>query len=126
MKTLDEVLEAMTYEVGLNSKTDCWEVPVNLYGVIVHYLHEYQDVKNVLVEISDNSPLTWDQLTGMKAKPVWVEYSGYTPNWEIIENIGAARGSVGDFTGNFIETNKSILHKDEQGKVWQAYGKERE
>jgi len=41
MKTLDEVLEVMTYEVGLNSKGDCWEVPVDLYGVIVHYLHEY-------------------------------------------------------------------------------------
>ena len=60
----------------------------------------------------------------MKGKPVWVEYSGYTPNWEIVENIGAVRGSAGDFTGNFIETNKSVLHKDKQGKIWQAYKKE--
>lgn len=45
MKTLDEVLEVMTYGVGLNSKADCWEVPVDLYGVIVHYLHEYKGRK---------------------------------------------------------------------------------
>lgn len=45
MKTLDEVLEAMTNEICLNSKADCWEVPVDLYGVIVHYLHEYRSDK---------------------------------------------------------------------------------
>lgn len=32
---------------------------------------------------------------------------------------------TGDFTGNFIETNKSILHKDKQDKTWQAYKEER-
>ncbi len=45
MKTLDEILEAMTNEICLNSKADCWEVPVDLYGVIVHYLHEYRSDK---------------------------------------------------------------------------------
>lgn len=45
MITLDEVLEEMTNEICLNSKADCWEVPVDLYGVIVHYLHEYRSEK---------------------------------------------------------------------------------
>ena len=47
MKTLDEVIEAMTNEICLNSKADCWEVPVNLYGVIIHYLHKYRSEKKL-------------------------------------------------------------------------------
>lgn len=35
----------MTNEICLNSKADCWKVPVDLYGVIVHYLHEYRSDK---------------------------------------------------------------------------------
>ena len=72
-----------------------------------------------------NNPLTWDELKQMEGKPVWVEYEGYTPDWEVIENIGAMRGSIGDITGNFVETHMSVLHKDDMGKTWQAYRKER-
>ena len=75
--------------------------------------------------VERNNTLTWEQLKQMEGKPVWVEYESYTPDWEVIENVGATRGAVGDFTGNFIETHMSILHKEDQGKTWQAYRKER-
>lgn len=87
---------------------------------------EYARLCNRLAKEYRNEPLMWDELKTMVGKPVWVEYSGYTPHWEIVENIGAVRGSTGDFTGNFIETNKGVLHKNKQGTDWQAYRKERE
>ena len=127
MKTLDEVIFEAPYTMTP------WEENA------IYYLKEYRDhMKNEIIELHEEvkkqkemiefleKPLTWDELKSMKGKPVWIEYSGYTPNWEIVENIGAVRGSTGDFTGNFIETNKSVLHKDKQGKTWQAYRKERE
>lgn len=122
MKTLDEVLEAKTYEVGLNSKADCWEVPIDLYGVIIHYLHEYRDAKNTLdverknsieaycqwrdakekleaqtsqtmwvdkhfqFEISDNPPLTWDELKAMIGKPIWVEMDDIK-FWTVVDDF---------------------------------------
>ena len=127
MKTLDEVIFEAPYTMTP------WEENA------IYYLKEYRDhMKNEIIELQEEvkkqkemiefleKPLTWDELKQMEGKPVWVEHEGYTPGWEIVENNGAVRGSAGDFTGRFVETNMSILRKEEQGITWQAYRKERD
>ena len=140
MRTLDEVIESMqlTSDVNRNYREENADV--------LHYLVEYRACQQhmevveqirqdavrqwdahikALAELKRNDPLSWEELKQMEGKPVWVEYDGYTPDWEVIENVGAMRGSIGDITGNFIETHMSVLHKDDMGKTWQAYRKER-
>jgi len=148
MKTLDEVLEAMTNEICLSTKADCWEVPVDLYGVIVHYLHEYRSDKlqwevdrklwvNKQEQVGEarqkyidklkeleigtlNDPLTWDELKQMEGKPVWVEALLYK-KWAVI-------GYVGE---NYIRFEGVNLYAPESRTYmgaedgWQAYRKER-
>ena len=138
-----ECCDKCQYTKECNAGSIC--LKCNLEEDALHYLNELKEARDIIAtareeakkQIEDfkadverkmayNPALSWDELRMMEGKPVWVEHSGYTPNWEIVENIGAVRGSTGDFTGNFIETNKSVLHKDKQGKTWQAYRKERE
>ena len=140
MKTLDEVIDTLEHPSKAVFEPDGFSlVHSNDLADALHYLKEYQGefvlearanladkFVNALIESEDNPALTWDELREMEGKPVWVEYDGYTPEWEVIENVGAMRGSIGDITGTFIETHMSVLHKDDMGKTWQAYRKERE
>ena len=99
----------------------------------LYYLREYQEMKEHLACLNDgeirgdntqivnNLPLTWDELKDMEGKPIWVEYEGFAPDWEIIIYIGNTKWKWGEV----IETHLSILHKENQGKTWKAYRKER-
>ena len=133
MKTLDEVINILEKfwicpsSDEANEYCELWSVKDDA----IQYLKAYKDDRNDLsalrafwAEQQANDPLTWDELKQMEGKPVWVEYDGYTPDWEVIENVGATRSSISDFTGDFIETHMSILHKEDMGKTWKAYRKE--
>ena len=144
MNTMDEVIKALEYCLNPvdnfgNCNAECPYIhccdPSNhdVTEDALHYLKKYREEYKTLIktineaidmemkyydmieELERNSPLTWDELHTMKGKPIWVEYSGYTPHWEIVENTGVVR----------VETNMSILHKEDQGTTWQAYRKER-
>lgn len=89
-------------------------------------LKDYITLKQIALrqycaEAQDNPQLTWDELKNMEGKPIWVEYEGYAPNWEVIEYIGNTKWKWGEV----IETHLSILHKETQGKIWKAYRKEK-
>ena len=71
-------------------------------------------------EISDNPPLTWDELKQMEGKPVWVECEYYPSRWAIITGVYDCKISI---VGNRLLDSEL---KDEQGEIWQAYRKERE
>ncbi|MBR3229794.1 MAG: hypothetical protein IKF91_03095 [Bacilli bacterium] len=45
------------------------------------------------------------------------------PAWEVIEYIGNTKWKCDE--DEVIETHLSILHKEDQGKAWQVYRKER-
>ena len=154
MKTLDEVIKAWSICFSDNSRSNCTGCPYadddgeaacfnHDREDALHYLREYKAhqadwsyaVANseqfaeardkhikALAELKRNEPLTWDELKQMEGKPVWLEYEGYTPDWEVIENVGTFKSA----DGLFVETHKSILHKEDIGKTWQAYRKERE
>lgn len=132
MKTLDEVIKA--YEC-CNHDDRCEDCPYN--GITctlerdtdaLHYLKTiettenlYHNAVNELNKWKDEDwkdrclPLTWDELKQMEGKPVWVEYDGYKPMWDIIDKIIDKRT---------IETYKCMLHEEGIGIYWQAYRKE--
>ena len=125
MKTLDEVIEELQYWDTCDEYPECfYDDEVNRDAL--HYLKEYRWVVENCAEAlaekhpSENVPLTWDELKTMIGKPIWVEYEGYAPDWEVIEYIGNTKWKWGEV----IETHLSILHKENQGKEWQAYKKE--
>ena len=153
MKTLDEVIRANECCDHGEPDSRCEDCPYNGIGACcleresdaLRYLKEYKERKETLRYWSekaiseqqnfvdaymfcksenekDNNPLTWEELESMEGKPVWVEYEGYAPDWEIIENVGTLKWA----DGLFVETNTSILHKEDQGKTWQAYRRVRE
>ena len=132
MKTLDEILEAMTNEICLNSKADCWEVPVDLYGVILHYLHEYRTLQNgyikAMADLEDNVALSWDELKQMRGKPIWVDYADdeQQTGWALIVK-NPERPTFGKPTLFTLvrDGGKFYLTISGYGKTWQAYRKER-
>ena len=74
-----------------------------------------------------NNPLTWEELKQMEGKPVWVEVSeagfwGYVLETECAEREIMPRIQILDCSID----RRMNLHKDEIGKTWQAYRKERE
>lgn len=141
MKTLNEVIKAFECCEHGEPDSKCEDCPYNGIGACtlereadaLHYLKTiettenlYHDAVNELSKWKDEDwkdrclPLTWDELKTMKGKPIWVEYDGYAPAWEVIEYIGNTKWKWGEV----IETHLSILHKEDQEKVWQAYRKE--
>lgn len=145
MKTLDEVIKQAEHCNEYPDCTGCVYAGIHeLCGLnwatdALYYLREYRNCHENLIrncnrheelynqyrdmidELEKNDPLTWDELKQMERKPVWVEYYGYMSCWEIIERIGNSKL----YDGQFIETHMSILHKEDIGKTWQAYRKER-
>ena len=114
----------------------------------LHYLKEYKERKEALrywnekaiseqqniadaymfyktEKEKDNPPLTWDELKQMEGKPVWVEaeslsvgVSPYWKDWYIIKSFS---------DDEFMRCNDWYeWAKEMQGRLWQAYRKERE
>jgi hypothetical protein len=77
-----------------------------------YYLKKYKDS-------IDNSPLTWDELKQMEKKPVWIEQTitkkQYT-GWAIIQEV---------YENGMITTARAF-YKNEYGKTWICYRKEKE
>jgi len=101
----------------------------------LHYLKEYRDrakelddlrimYANAIEQQEDNPPLTWDELKQMEGKPVWIEsesisvgVSPYWNDWYIIKSFS---------NDEFMYCNDGFeWAKEMQGRLWQAYGKER-
>ena len=139
MKTFDEVInsmEACVYEKCYYA-SDCAysdlafgeiscvtkAIPAMMTDAL-HYLKLFRDYQNsaemkinsACISDMENNPLIWDELKQMEGKPVWVEYEGYKPMWDIVDKIIDKRT---------IETYKCMLHDEGIGIHWQAYRKER-
>ena len=126
MKTLDEVIKAFEqcndkcYECAYHLGNSCI---IKRNSDALHYLKAYKDDKDDLTalrafwkEQQANPALTWEELKQMEGKPVWVEYDGYKPMWDIVDKI------INERT---IETYNCMLHNEGIGIYWQAYRKER-
>lgn len=131
MKTLDEVIEELQYWDTCDKYPECF-YDDEVTRDALQYLKDFKRISAKIEKIAlgditetleklDNPALTWEELETMEGKPIWVEYDGYTPDWEVIEYIGDTKWKWGEV----VETHLSILHKESQGKTWQAYRKER-
>lgn len=86
------------------------------------FIHAMDDTEN-------NHPLSWEELKSMKGKPVWVELNseyGNFSHWGIIRNflkIGREFEYM-ELLGYYDIVTFSVI-KEDQGKKWQAYRKER-
>ena len=66
-------------------------------------------------EISDNPPLTWDELKQMKGEPVWIQ-EGDHGYWIIIDNF-----SITSYGYHWLNSVERCLEKEYMGISWQAY-----
>ena len=145
MKTLDEVIEEV--ERCWNNITDgcgkCPEFRKCFFCVsknptndpladALHYLKEYRNCGQCSYADSylrctqeyRNDPLTWEDLCLMVGKPVWIEYDDHGKGrkrthfkeWDVIDFLS---------DGDMCMLSNWTFEKDELGKTWQAYRKER-
>ena len=97
-----------------------------------YFLRAYREDKDELTalraywkEQHENAPLTWSELKQMKGRPVWIEaeslsigVSPYWKDWYIIKSFS---------NDEFMYCNDGFeWGKELQGRLWQAYRKERE
>lgn len=127
MKTLDEVINELEYEAKYNAGDWC-----ELDSDALHYLKEYRDCGQCsyadsylrCTQENSNAPLTWEQLKQMEGKPVWIEYDDhdkgrkrtYFKIWDVVDFLSG---------GDMCMVSKWTFQKDDLGKTWQAYRKER-
>lgn len=144
--TLDEVIENLSVKQSLKDlghRPDPDEIADALY-----YLREYREKKHEISDISAdyiamknywaeqqvNSPLTWDELKQMIGKPVWIEWDDseeamrtkefvFSRQWEIISEV-YEENIVCIYSDRRAE-NHFAYSKDNLGKTWQAFRKER-
>ena len=78
-------------------------------------------------DLLDNPALTWDELKGMEGKPVWVEtFNRKDGRWVIFLRTRkwcVDPCEVAIFSN--MSRGGSTFYRDNYGKTWQAYRKER-
>ena len=142
MKTLNEVIKALEtciahvkcVDVCPYHKDGCTEYRMEKDAH--HYLKEYQTLHmsyvKTMADIEDNPPLSWDELTKMPDKPIWLEErefcdDPFVGNWRLIDCIEMFRNDKDTermrVTGSELESY-GVYHRD-LGEYWQAYRKER-
>lgn len=136
MKTLDEVIAELEFEMTYNNGE---MKPIDADAL--HYLKEYKNTdenykKSIahVTEVIDhyekmvadylsvnNPPLTWQELRQMEEKPVWVEEcNGDTKGWLLI-----LRTNYDVINCTTKHGNSFYLYKSSYGEKWKAYRKER-
>ena len=119
MKTLDEVIKALSipavngyHYIDSNDAMDALQY--------LKWYKELADASEAFAEWRENQPLTWQELTQMLGKPVWVEHKHYS-KWlivyEVYESTIVLDGN-GYYTQYFSDDNDKEVR-------WKAYRKER-
>ena len=124
MYTLPETIDKLIHNPNIGLDIENGLTVVNRYVLndAVNYLKDYQEM---LANV-ENEPLTWEELVLMDGKPIWIEGSSVLAHWMIIADIRpdclTCRGML-LCRGRFGETIP--LYKEDLGKTWLAYKKER-
>lgn len=127
--TLDETIKNL--EDGLKH-LNAILISEETWNDSLQYLKEYREKHDDILrmeealgycEISDNPPLTWDELTDLVGKPVWVEYT-YQGEWRPDKGEWIIINLMGD-DDLIDQTGEGVYPKSVYGKTWQAYRKER-
>ena len=137
MKTLDEVIDSITKQSGLEIRDvrkpdkDRFWVDRETYNDALHYLKTiettenlYHDAVNELSKWKEEDwkdrclPLTWDELRTMEGKPVWVEWQDQK-EWFLIDSVDEKKVVFRSQSG----FGWYCLRRENES--WQAYRKER-
>ena len=90
---------------------------------------EYDRLCNRLAEEYSNDPLTWDELKSMEGKPVWFELLNHDIWDDPSYIVDSEWWIIGEVRKDDIilatYLDKMELFKDDLGKTWQLYRKER-
>ena len=128
MKTLDEVIKAQercgTYPnchfCFLHSGPMCEWIRDALQWLKGYKAHIELDRLRDKCE-AKNDPLTWEELKSMEGKPVWVEDDFYKKGeWLLIQMV---EGNDIWYVDRWAQKDK--FYRDNFGRLWQAYRKER-
>lgn len=128
MVTLDEVIKGMT-ELILSGKTA--DVKSTVRDAL-HYLKVLQKMqKTQPLEKSEwdelyNQPLTWQELKTMEGKPVWLEEEQFPASWCLVREVHKYKDGIEEIVIDRLNCRTCIGRKEEYGRYWQAYRKERE
>lgn len=91
------------------------------------YTFAYQDAEmRQYLEEKNNKPLTWEELKQMEGKPVWIEYGidFQAKHWIILPEMDCSyRHDL--YTRDTFHNGVVRFYKDDIGKEWQAYRKEK-
>ena len=127
MKTLDEVIKAMTDDIlpcgeELISKCPLCENCTDALFYLKEYRWLQDNCADALAEKfpSENEALTWKELKRMEGKPVWVEERD-CHYWAVIGKYDSTKNH--EF---LCLRGLFLMDKDDLGKTWQAYRKERD
>lgn len=138
MKTLDEVITSMNHVefccTNCKLQFDCDEIECFLedalyYLNILQKMQKAQPVTKGEWDELYNTPLTWDELRTMEAKPVWLESHGDISEftgWCIVSRALSDRAHfiLSHYDDNFL-TYEMALPDITFGRDWQVYRKER-
>ena len=133
MKTLDEVIDSITKQSGLQimdikkpDKDRFW-VDRETYNDALYYLREFASQKSEkmsckngsVTSVDNNPPLMWDDLVRMVGKPVWMGIGSSKPRWRMIESTDKDEMVVSDCFCVRVQVCRKDL-----GTFWTAYRKE--
>ena len=135
MKPLYEVIEELKHSSGLvicsKKKYDKVVVKLDLFQDAMEYLKMFREISAdpaAFMQWKENQPLSWDELKDMEGKPVFLEILSDEVN--IFSRYMLVGKQKENGTIPMVWSDDMIhwifLHEDENGKIMQAYRKERE
>ena len=123
---VEDLTDALHYLQAFRDAKDTLEREKDRYAEAVRNCDKAEAKYTMLcMEYAGNDPLTWDELKQMEGKPVWVEYIRSRKCWHIIRNIQVASFDGKDHDWLRVDMDGVYFDKDDLGKTWQAYRKER-
>ena len=130
MKTLNKIIEI--FSAFVKCKPEMYEGPAqSTIADALFYLKEYQYIIEQCTSVlsqkypSQNDAITWDELTQMAGKPIWLEsYDDITKfnGWTIIRKIIEDKVFfiIGDYDADFF-VEEIALPKCTINKKWKTY-----
>ena len=122
-------LEQVIFFLEQRQQTEDWNIRDQAITYLKGYLEVLPEYAHMKLDAVKNDPLTWDELKQMEGKPVWIEeqYSfdeEWYGHWEVISSF-CDDEFVDDPDPVVYMTDDEVRHKNDLGKTWQAYRKER-
>lgn len=150
MKSLNEVIKDLQEQIDDDMNCEYssnWIVDKDDVEDAIHYMKELKEARDIIAtareeakiqleafkadimnKMTDNPPLTWEELRQMEGKPVFIDSIPLVRRWVVIKKFHPYGGNKNLFDmevndgAHFLRKN---MRRDDPA-WWQAYRKERE